>query len=282
VNGFVCAACGVVFAASNGIYHFLSRDRAAAAAPFERQYRVVREREGYRQNTADYYRKLPSVPADDPHAAEWRIRRESFAHLQRHAMPGVWQGPIRILDLGAGNGWLSHRLASDGHFVVAVDRLDDEADGLGACRHYGTPFVAVQADFDRLPFEPSQFDLVVFDGALHYAADPASSLAEAARMLASGGSLVVMDSPMFADEQDGRAMVADQLRHFQLAHGIPSVVQSGQGFLTFVGLGEAAARLGLQGRFIPSRGPLGWRIGRQLARFKLGRSPAAFGVWVAE
>ena len=42
--------------------------------------------------------------------------------------------PIRVLDVGAGNSWLSHRLASFGHQVVAVDRLDDELDGLGAWR----------------------------------------------------------------------------------------------------------------------------------------------------
>ncbi len=54
---------------------------ARAAAPFVRQYRVVREREGFRTESPDYYRKLPAVAADDPHAGDWRIRRESFANL---------------------------------------------------------------------------------------------------------------------------------------------------------------------------------------------------------
>ncbi len=88
---------------------------------------------------------------------------------------------MRVLDLGAGSGWLSHRLATLGYRVVAVDRLDDEADGLGACRHYPIAFPAVQADFDALPFEPHQFDLVVFDGSLHYSPNPAATLARGAR-----------------------------------------------------------------------------------------------------
>ncbi len=120
----------------------------------------------------DYYRMLPSVPQTIRAAADWRIRRESYAHLQRHVLPAVWQGPIRVLDLGAGSGWLSHRLASLGHHVVAVDRLDDERDGLGACRHYPVAFAAVQADFDALPFAAGQFDLVVFNASLHYAEQP--------------------------------------------------------------------------------------------------------------
>jgi SAM-dependent methyltransferase len=280
-GAFACAACGAEFGSSNGIYHFLSRERAEAASRFERQYRVVRELGGYRHVSADYYRKLPSVAPDDPHATEWRIRRESFAHLQRHALPGVWQGPIHVLDLGAGNGWLSHRLAADGHFVVAVDRLDDEADGLGACRHYFAPFAVVQADFDRLPFEPSQFDMAVFDGSLHYAADPAATLGEAARMLAPGGTIVVMDSPMFGRDRDGHAMVADQVQQMETVLGIGGVLRPGPGYLTFEGLEAAARQLGMRARFIPSRGPLAWRVGRQIARIKLGRSPAAFGVWVA-
>lgn len=279
---FVCPRCGAAFSRGDGVYHFLSRQRADAAEPFHQQYRLVRQREGYRPTSPEYYRKLPSVPPADPHAAEWRIRRQSFAHLERHALPGVWHGPIHALDLGAGNGWLSHRLAADGHSVVAVDRLDDEADGLGACRHYPVPFAAVEADFDRLPFEPSQFELAVFNGSLHYSADPAATLAEARRMLTPGGVIAVMDSPMFASERDGQAMVSDQLRHMEIDYGIGGAVGPGAGFLTFAALEEAGARLGLRGCFFPSRGPMAWRLGRQLARFKIGRAPAAFGVWVAQ
>ena len=40
------------------------------------------------------------------------------------------------------------------------------------CRHYPVAFTAVQADFEVLPFEAGQFDLVVFDAALHYANGP--------------------------------------------------------------------------------------------------------------
>lgn len=253
-----------------------------AAEPFLRQYRVVRAREGYRATTPEYYRMLPCVLRDDPHADQWRLRRESYAHLQRHALPGVWCGPVRALDLGAGCGWLSHRLAASGHRVVALDRLDDEADGLGACRHYPVSFAAVQADFDALPFAPFQFDLVVFDGALHYSPDPAATLAEAKRMLASGGVLAVMDSPMFTRECDGQAMVAQQRGHFESEYGLTDVVRPGIGFLTLASLNDAAASLGLRPRFFESRGPLGWRLRRQLASLRLRRAPAAFGVWVAQ
>lgn len=280
-GGFRCVRCGTRFDRRDGLFRFLAAHRAEAVEAFQRQYRLVREREGYRQSSPEFYRRLPTVPDDDPHAAEWRIRCESFGHLVRHAIPSSSDGSVRILDLGAGNGWLSHRLAMSGHSLVAVDRLDDERDGLGACRHYPAAIAAVHADFDRLPFAPSQFDVVVFNGSLHYSADPAATLAHARQMLAPGGVMAVMDSPMFADERDGKAMVADETRRIATALGTADVIRPGTGFVTFEGLERMTESLGLRGQFVPSNGSLGWRLRRPIARIRLGRAPAAFGVWVA-
>jgi SAM-dependent methyltransferase len=279
---FRCPTCGKQFERRDGIYRFLSRSRSDQAAPFLAQYRVVRERDGYRETAPEYYRMLPVVVYDDPRAAEWRLRRESYAHLQQRALPDVWEGPIRTLDVGAGSGWLSHRLASFGHRAVAVDQLDDDVDGLGACRHYPVSFVAVEADFDALPFESSQFEVVILNGSLHYSPDPAATLAEARRMLAPGGAMVVMDSPMFSKGRDGQAMVDAQHRAFATEYGVAYVVRAGVGFLTFGDLERATTALGLRGQFFPSRGPLGWRVRREIARLRLRRAPAAFGVWVAQ
>lgn len=278
-GAMVCGRCARRFAQRDGIYRFLAE--TAGADRFARQYRTVRERDGFRRGGADYYRRLPAVPPDDPRAGEWRIRCESFAMLQRRAWNGGPRTPTRVLDVGAGNGWLAYRLAEQGHQVVAVDWLDDDADGLGAWRHYPVSFAPVQADFDALPFETGAFDVIVLNGSLHYARDPQVTLAEARRALAADGRLVVMDSPMFSRRRDGQAMVDAQRRSFAVDYGVADVVQAGVGFLTFADLAQAGAALGLSGRFYPSRGAIGWRLRRQMARLRLRRAPAAFGVWVA-
>src|SRR5215831_13719148 len=281
-GAFLCVSCQHRYERRDGIYRFLSRPRSERAQPFTEQYRTIRQQDGYRDTTPEYYRMLPVVAQSNPRATEWRIRRESYAHFQQRALPGVWQGPIRALDLGAGSGWLSHRLASYGHHAVAVDRLDDEVDGLGACRHYPVAFAVVEADFDALPFEPAQFDVVILNSALHYSPEPGATLAEAKRMLVRGGALVVMDSPMFAHASDGHAMLDAQRLAFGMRYGVTDVARPGVGFLTFDDLDRLARDLGLQARFFPSRGPFGWRFRRQLSRLRLRRRPEAFGVWVAQ
>jgi SAM-dependent methyltransferase len=256
--------------------------RRDAIARFVDQYRVVREREGYRRRDPEFYQRLPDVPRGDPHHDEWHVRRQSLAHVERQLADVLGVGSRRVLDLGAGNGWLSHRFAARGHQVVAVDLLDDETDGLGACRHYRTPFAAVQADFDALPFEPGQFDVVILGGSLHYSPAPPATLSEAARMLTGTGALVVMDSPMFARRGDGEQMVAAVRRQFREQYGVASPVSPGVGFLTFDEMAGTFASLGLRARFFASHGPLRWRVRRPVARMRLGRWPAAFGVWIAK
>jgi len=276
----VCPRCGATYERRELVWRFLAPSGEARLAPFVRQYRVVRDREGRRNVSADEYRQLPAVPSTAPHATDWSVRRETYRHLLGHVL-ACGPGPSTVLDVGAGCGWLAHRLARLGHQVVALDVLDDDQDGLGAVRHYDTPIVAVQADFDRVPLASAQFDLVVFNGSLHYAPDPGTTLMHAHRLLADGGTLAVMDSPMFHADRDGTAMVADLLRRFARDFGLRDVVQPGCGYLTFASLDAAARRVRLASAFVPSRGPLACRVRRQVARVRLGRRPAAFGLWVA-
>jgi SAM-dependent methyltransferase len=280
-GGYRCEGCALPFAVRDGVLRFLTPARTAAAQKFVQQYRMVRERDGHRDGSPEFYRALPVVRRDHPHADEWRIRRESYAALQKEALP-VWSGPTHILDLGAGNCWLSHRLASFGHRVVAVDYLDDEVDGLGVCRWYPDAFAVVQADFDALPFEPFQFEVVVLNASLHYSPDPLATLGEAKRMLAPGGTMVVMDSPMFEEDGAGRAMLDRQRETWAQATGVEAPLQPGLGYLTFELLAHAAGVLGLRARFHQSHGPWPWRIRREMGRWRQGRPPAAFGVWVAQ
>lgn len=274
-----CDACGALVRERDGILRCASEDRLTRAAAFLDQYRAVRRADGHAFRSIEEYRALPSVSPTAANADEWRIRQQSldtllqaFATARRSA---------RVLDVGAGNGWLSQRLTVLGHAVVALDLNDDAEDGLGVASASRVAFPRVQAGFEQLPFDDSQFDVVVFNASLHYADAPASVLAEGRRMLADGGALVVMDSPIFARACDGERMVEEQLTGLASRYSVTSPVPCGRGFLTHEELAGMAALFGMAATFTRSAGPWPWRLRRAWSAARLGRRPAMFGVWVA-
>ncbi|HUR22089.1 MAG TPA: methyltransferase domain-containing protein [Vicinamibacterales bacterium] len=276
-----CVACARAYDSGDGVLRWLSEAGGAAREPFMSQYRAIRERDGYRQPSPDYYRALPDVPADDPQFVVWQVRRESFARLRQLLLSRFRGGAPAVLDLGAGNGWLSRRLAEAGCRPVAVDVFDDERDGLGACRHYDIAFPRVLADFDDLPFAVRQFDAVIFNGSIHYSPDVSATLTHAGALLAPGGVIAVVDSPAFMCDADGDAMCTRNRERFRRDYGVASPEQPGEGYVTLPGLNDAAVALGLQPHFFESRGPWRWAAGRFLTRVRHGLVPPKFGVWMA-
>src|SRR5262245_9466196 len=122
----VTCGCGRVYEQHQGIHGFLTEGRRAASETFSRQYQRVRHGDGHHALTAALWHELPEVPKTCDASHEWRIRRESYDRLLASVLG---PRPRRVLDLGAGSGWLSARLAGQAHQVVALDRLDDEGDG---------------------------------------------------------------------------------------------------------------------------------------------------------
>jgi SAM-dependent methyltransferase len=281
-TALVCPNCGRAYDLRDGIYRFLLPERQEALAAFVAQYRQVREQDGYRARSAEYYQGLPDVPPGDQQAATWHLRAMTFRNLARRiaASPQPAGRTLAVLDLGAGNGWLSNKLTALGHVCAAVDWLDDQDDGLGAARHYPSNFTRLQADFDRLPFTPGQFDLVVFNASLHYSEDVEASLRHAATMLRAGGRLAILDSPTFRSSASAEQMVAAQSKHHAETAALPQAIRPGQGYLLAQDIRQAGLRLGLELRYWPTRGDLGWALRRQWAGLKLKREPASFGLWL--
>jgi len=121
-----------------------------------------------------------SVSAYD--AYERRTHRfTALARLLGAEMAARAAGPFdRLLDAGAGSGVSTRVLAQRANQTVALDlsremlRAND-----GDAR--------VLADFDRLPFADDSFDGVAFTASLFLVPDPTVALAEARRVLRSGG-----------------------------------------------------------------------------------------------
>jgi SAM-dependent methyltransferase len=180
---------------------------------FLADYTKIRHAEGRGSTDAAYYRELPYRDLSGKNAAQWQIRARSFRYFERGILRGMEREtgrPLRILDLGAGNGWMSWRLRLRGHSVVALDIFQDKRDGLGALSQYPLPLAGVAAEFDFLPFGDASFDAVIFNSSFHYSADYRRTLREALRCLRPSGRLVIMDSPLYECRAHGELMRAER------------------------------------------------------------------------
>ncbi|MGZ6010947.1 MAG: class I SAM-dependent methyltransferase, partial [Caulobacteraceae bacterium] len=169
----------------------------SALQSFAKDYAAHRQAEG-RGYAGDDLLALPYIRSG-PLARQWGVRARSFdafmARLVRPMAEGL-RRPLDLLDLGAGNGWLSYRVASEGHRATALDIRDDGVDGLGAARPFlqrtGGRMRTAVAAFDIIPARDASFDIAVFNASLHYATDLADVLGEAARVVAPGGRLAIL------------------------------------------------------------------------------------------
>src|SRR5512139_923993 len=105
-----CPADETIYACCDGIWRFLTADRQAFYERFMREYQIVRQAEQRGSADAAYYRALPFADLSGRFTADWRIRARSFRTFQREVLLPLEQAqprPLRAIDLGAGNGWLS-------------------------------------------------------------------------------------------------------------------------------------------------------------------------------
>jgi SAM-dependent methyltransferase len=108
-----------------------------------------------------------------------------------------------VLDVAAGTGHVSRRLAPKVRIVVALDATRAMLEQGRAQAPDNVLFV--QGDAERLPFLDDSFDVVVTRFAVHHFEDPAVQLAEMRRVLKPGGHLAVADliaHPEAAREQN--------------------------------------------------------------------------------
>lgn len=133
------------------------------------------------------------------HAEDWDQLREHHGSedaVEVALIAALGSEPVgRLLDIGTGTGRIAEMLAPRAERVVALDKSLDmlrvaraRLQGLGPNR-----IELVQGDFTALSFDDALFDTVLFHQVLHFAADPAAALTEAARVTAVGGRIAVVD-----------------------------------------------------------------------------------------
>jgi SAM-dependent methyltransferase len=280
-----CTKCGFEMWEEDGILHALPRARAEHFAQFTQDYEHVRAAEGRGSTSNEFYIGLPFRDASRRNSSQWRIRARTYLHLLTHVLGPNIQPGGRILDLGAGNCWLSFRLALAGHQPIAVDLLTNRLDGLGAANNYRSQlhglFPRIQAELAHLPLQEDQFDAAIFNASFHYAECDLSAMREALRCVRPGGLVVISDTPWYPSEESGKRMVAERQATFLKHYGTASSSIRSVEFLTDDRLQALEEQLGIHWTVLTPKYGVFWAMRPLLAKIRGRRVPARFRIYVA-
>jgi len=123
--------------------------------------------------------------------------------MERYYSPGrTWEAMARglfglmqlgdVLDAGSGDGTLAQLLAPRAKSVTCIDRSEKLVEAARARLARAKNASVCKGDVHELPFGDGSFDQVLLFNILTQATNPPQVIAEAARVLRRGGSLVVV------------------------------------------------------------------------------------------
>ena len=279
-----CFDCDFRMGHSGNLLDALLPERVAHYSRFIADYERIRRAEGRGSTHAAFYLNLPYKDITSANSKQWAIRARSFSYLLEHILGLTGRGQS-VLDQGAGNGWMSYRLALAGYQPVAVDLLTNEEDGLGAaihfCRQLPRPFPRVRAEMDHLPFQDAQFDTIIFNASLHYSEDYEATLREALRCTKPGGSLIVCETPWYSRMESGRQMLKEREANFLKQYGTASNSLHSCGFLTDTRLRILERQLNIQWSVHQPYYGFNWAMRPVIAKLRNLREPSQFRIYVA-
>lgn len=252
---------------------------------FLEEYRQIRYAEGRGSEDPAYYRALPYRDITGRNSAMWAMRTATYRYFEDRILAPLEKltnHPLDILDLGAGNCWMTYRISLRNHNACAADIFVDARDGLLAARHYPQPFPAVAAEFDDLPFRDASFDLVVFNASLHYSTDYEVTLSEARRCLRPDGQLVVLDSPVYRKREHGERMAEERHKQFEKQYGFRSDAVRSIEFLDQPTLRRLSETLGITWTVYRPWYGWGWHLRPVKAWLQRRRPPSRFWILVGK
>jgi len=138
---------------------------------------------------------LPDVPVAHPQSAVWRHRKASCRRLVEYL--ALKSKTLSILEVGCGNGWLSHQLSSiPGNRVLGLDR------DLHVLRQAARVFRQqpnlkfMCGDFYSDIMTGLTFDTIIFSASIQYFPSLNEILAASLLRLKEKGEIHILDTPI--------------------------------------------------------------------------------------
>lgn len=162
---------------------------------FETLYIRLRQKEGRIYNDEELTR-LPDIQTTHPHCREWQLRKHSseklIGYLKRK------NKPLDILEIGCGNGWLSHRLSFiPGSKVIGTDINFTETQQAARVFQHIPNLHFIYTSVERGVFKEKSFDSIIFAASVQYFPSLPEIISNTLPLLKPGGEIHIIDSPFY-------------------------------------------------------------------------------------
>lgn len=177
----------------------ISMDNPAAVQhnelAFEQLYLSLRAQEG-RLYSDEELARLPDIAPTHQYAKEWAVRKRSCTELLRYL--GKIEKPLSILEIGCGNGWLSHQLA--GLPRSKVTGLDVNKEELEQARrvfdHCSNLHFLLSDPFSEV-LGQRHYNIIVLAAAVQYFLSLSGIIDRCLQLLLPGGEVHLLDSHFY-------------------------------------------------------------------------------------
>jgi ubiquinone/menaquinone biosynthesis C-methylase UbiE len=162
---------------------------------FETLYIQLREKEG-RVYTDEEVAALPEITEAHPHYSEWLQRSQSSRKLISYLQKK--QQPLKILEVGCGNGWQSRQLATIPESkVIGIDINFTELQQAAKVFNDIPNLHFIYCHIDSGVFEEGKFDVIVFAASLQYFPSLTEVISKSLMLLKPGGEIHILDSHFY-------------------------------------------------------------------------------------
>jgi 2-polyprenyl-3-methyl-5-hydroxy-6-metoxy-1,4-benzoquinol methylase len=165
---------------------------------FEKLYLAARKKEK-RVYSDEEVIHLPAVEKSHQHFREWQARNRSARRLINYLQKK--SEPLKILEVGCGNGWLSAMLAEikNAH-VTGIDISGEELKQAKRVFAMRRNLSFEQNEINRMP-QYNKYDVIVFAAAIQYFPSFEEVIAQAFSLLRHEGEIHILDTHFYKQSE---------------------------------------------------------------------------------
>ncbi len=187
---------------------------------FSDLYIEVRKKEN-RFYSEEEIEKLPNIRKNHPHHEEWQLRKQSanrfISYLEKK------NKPLKILEIGCGNGWFSHLMSLvQNTQVMGLDVTIAELDQANKVFEKENLSFVYANLFEKTRLNEEKFDVIVFNSSLQYFENLKRLFKIVGEMLSKNGEIHIVDSPFYRGSKIEKAKEGTQIYYKNLGFPVMS------------------------------------------------------------